>query len=99
MFGLGTWEIVIVLGIALLLFGRRLPDVGKNLGRGIVEFKKGIKGIEDEVETATTRPSASSQVNARSASLPEGEPTKVVVQPPMDRTGQESRVSRIDPVE
>jgi sec-independent protein translocase protein TatA len=35
--------------IALLLFGKRLPEVARSLGKGIVEFKKGVRGIEDEV--------------------------------------------------
>jgi sec-independent protein translocase protein TatA len=48
----GIWEIIIILIVALLLFGRRLPEVGRSLGRGIVEFKKGLKGIEDEVTKA-----------------------------------------------
>ncbi|GJM45321.1 MAG: hypothetical protein DHS20C21_21630 [Gemmatimonadota bacterium] len=46
---IGTMEIVVILFIALLLFGRRLPEVGRSLGKGIVEFKKGIKGIEDDI--------------------------------------------------
>ena len=46
----GPWEIAIVMGVGLLVFGRRLPDVGRNLGRGIVEFKKGLRGIKDEVD-------------------------------------------------
>jgi len=33
----------------LLLFGKRLPEVGRSLGKGIVEFKKGLAGIEEEV--------------------------------------------------
>ena len=50
----GGWEWFIVLGIALLIFGKRLPEVGRSVGRSIVEFKKGIKGIEDEIETEST---------------------------------------------
>ncbi len=50
----GGYEWVIILGIALLIFGRRLPEVGRSLGKGIVEFKKGIKGIEDEIETESS---------------------------------------------
>ena len=50
----GPIEIVTILGLALLLFGKRLPEVGRSLGRGIVEFKKGVKGIEDEIETTTS---------------------------------------------
>jgi sec-independent protein translocase protein TatA len=50
MFGLGPMEMVIVLVIAVLLFGKRLPEVARGLGKGVVEFKKGIRGIEDEVD-------------------------------------------------
>jgi sec-independent protein translocase protein TatA len=50
--GIGVWELVIIGSVALLIFGGRLPQVGKNLGKGIVEFKKGLKGIEDEIEKA-----------------------------------------------
>ena len=44
------FELVVILVVALLLFGKRLPDVARSLGKGIVEFKKGVKGIEDDVE-------------------------------------------------
>jgi len=53
--GMGEWIIILI--IMLLLFGRRLPEVGKSLGKGIVEFKKGIKGVEDDVESQSSRPS------------------------------------------
>jgi sec-independent protein translocase protein TatA len=49
-FNLGAQEMIILLVIGVLLFGRKLPEVGRYLGKGIVEFKKGIKGLEDEVE-------------------------------------------------
>ena len=48
--GGAEWIILLVLG--LLIFGRRLPEVGRSLGRGIVEFKRGIRGIEDEIDDA-----------------------------------------------
>lgn len=50
---LGWTEIIVISVIALLLFGRRLPEVGRSLGKGIVEFKKGLKGVEDEVTQAS----------------------------------------------
>jgi len=56
----GPMEMLIIAGIAVLLFGKRLPEVGRSLGKSIVEFKKGIRGIEDELETAA---SGSSQVS------------------------------------
>lgn len=51
---LNPWEIIILLGIGMLLFGRKLPDVGRYLGKGIVEFKKGMKGLEDDIEGGTS---------------------------------------------
>ena len=48
----GPMEMFIIAMIVLLLFGNRLPSVMRSMGKGIVEFKKGVKGIEDEVEQA-----------------------------------------------
>jgi len=50
----GNTEWIILLVIGLLIFGRRLPEVGRSLGKSIVEFKKGIKGIEDEIDDASS---------------------------------------------
>jgi sec-independent protein translocase protein TatA len=50
LFNLGPQEILILLVIGVLFFGKRLPEVGRYLGKGIVEFKKGMKGLEDEIE-------------------------------------------------
>ena len=52
MFGINHWELLIVLVIALVLFGHRLPSMMRSLGKSVTEFKKGVSGIEDEVETA-----------------------------------------------
>ena len=52
------FELVVILVVALLLFGKRLPDVARSLGKGIVEFKKGLKGIQDEVEEAGAKAAA-----------------------------------------
>jgi sec-independent protein translocase protein TatA len=48
----GAMVLLLVLGI--LLFGRRLPEIGRSLGKTITEFKKGVKGLEDEVEPTMT---------------------------------------------
>jgi sec-independent protein translocase protein TatA len=48
--GIGPTELIIVAVIVLLLFGNRLPSVMRSLGRGVIEFKKGVQGIDDESE-------------------------------------------------
>ena len=47
------WGVVLV--VALLLFGKRLPDVMRSMGQGIVEFKRGIRGVEDDIESEVHR--------------------------------------------
>ena len=54
LFGLpGYMEVIIVLLAILLLFGgKKLPELARGLGKGITEFKKGLKGVKDEIDTA-----------------------------------------------
>ena len=50
----GGYEVLIVGFVALLIFGNRLPSVAKSLGKSFTEFKKGIAGIEDDIDSAVT---------------------------------------------
>ena len=79
-FGLpGGWEWIILLVIGLLIFGRRLPEVGRSVGRSIVEFKKGIKGIEDEIDEASSKQSQQPKLAGNGGSehsLPESDTTQ-----------------------
>lgn len=47
---IGYPELLILGFLVLIIFGNRLPSVMRSMGRGIVEFKKGVKGIEEDVE-------------------------------------------------
>jgi len=51
MFGLGVGEIVIVALVAVLLFGSQLPKIARSLGSSIVEFKRGVQGVDVEVKS------------------------------------------------
>lgn len=82
MFGIGPMEMVIVGIIALLLFGKRLPEVAKGLGKSIVEFKRGMQGIEDEVRDAGTRSVSSGPTSRPSAEDSREEPAAPRFEPP-----------------
>jgi sec-independent protein translocase protein TatA len=45
-------ELLIVAFVSLLIFGNRLPSVMRSLGKSVTEFKKGVSGIEDDIDTA-----------------------------------------------
>jgi len=58
----GPFELAIIGGIVLLLFGSRLPGAMRSLGRSVVEFKKGVKGIDaEDAEGAGEEPPADKQ--------------------------------------
>lgn len=83
MFGLGPMEIMIVGVIAVLLFGKRLPEVAKSMGKSFTEFKKGMRGIEDEIHSASySAPSSSSYSNKYAVADEREEATAPKFEPP-----------------
>jgi sec-independent protein translocase protein TatA len=92
---LGMMEMIVVMGVAVLLFGKRLPEVGRSLGKGIIEFKKGLRGIEDEFDvtsTGSSKPSRRSEdwadtptgSNSGGSSVPKFEPPTTAPVPQME---------------
>ncbi|MDY0165281.1 MAG: twin-arginine translocase TatA/TatE family subunit [Thermoguttaceae bacterium] len=80
-FSPGPMEMLIIGVIAVLLFGKRLPEVGRSLGKGLMEFKKGVQGIDDEIESASRTVSSTARVSAsaddrQEATAPKFEPPK-----------------------
>jgi sec-independent protein translocase protein TatA len=73
----GLPEFIIVMGLAVLLFGKRLPEVARSMGKGIIEFKKGLSGITDELDISGTgsKPSSSYGSSWRSEEHPTSETT------------------------
>jgi sec-independent protein translocase protein TatA len=78
---------IVVMGVAVLLFGKRLPEVGRSLGKGIVEFKKGLRGIEDELDFSASDPLNSRRPEDRhrpagpETSIPKFEPPTAAAPP------------------
>lgn len=54
--GIGHWELLIILIIALLLFGSRLPQVMRSLGQSVTEFKRGMNEVTSEAPPAAPPP-------------------------------------------
>ncbi len=78
LFQLNPMEILLLVGLGLLLFGRKLPDVGRYLGRSMIEFKKGMKGLEDDVESSTNPGNPLSQMPIEQPKPPQ----RVMTAPP-----------------
>jgi Sec-independent protein translocase protein TatA len=68
MFGLGFLEIAGLVILGVLLFGKGLPGIAQSLGKSIVGFKQGLKGIEDDLDgppRSEPRPEAAGSTAAR----------------------------------
>ena len=68
--GGGEWIIILVIG--LLLFGRRLPEIGRSIGKTIVEFKRGMADIDNDTTAAAARSAPGSLSSPSAGDLPGG---------------------------
>ena len=79
MFGqLGFTEILIILLILLLVFGaRRLPEMGAAMGKGIREFKKNLRDVQQSIDSPSDEPPAGRRLDAPAERERQGEPKKL----------------------
>lgn len=72
MFGIGAQELLIIFLIVLLLFGaNRIPEIARGMGRGIRDFKKATRDIEDDLNLREDPPRINRRPEATSAPRPE----------------------------
>jgi sec-independent protein translocase protein TatA len=72
-FGIGVWELAILLLVALLVFGpKRLPEMGRSLGRGMREFKDSVsgKGDDDDEDRSRELPSSRAEDTVAAPAAP-----------------------------
>lgn len=81
--GIGTWELVLILFIALMVFGsKKIPEIARGLGKGMAEFRRAARDVQreisreiDDVERRITpgpaRPQAPEQTDRTEGDLPE----------------------------
>lgn len=70
---IGLPELIVLGLLGLLFFGRRLPEVGRNLGKGIVEFRRGLTNIERDIDEQASRPATPTAEQNALPKPPEGE--------------------------
>ncbi len=71
MFNIGPQELFWLFLIVLLIFGaKRIPEIGRSIGRGIQEFKKGIREVETELQITDKAPAAPTAPMSREATPP-----------------------------
>lgn len=73
---LGAPEIIMILGLALILFGpKKLPELGRSLGKGLREFKKGTSGLMESLNEEIHQPAQTEKRLAPTSSVQKAEAT------------------------
>ena len=65
MFGMGHWEILLIFLVVLLIFGaKRIPEMAQGMGRGIKEFRKAMRDVQEEVDVNPPAEEATKNIDA-----------------------------------
>jgi sec-independent protein translocase protein TatA len=73
-FGISIWELLILLVVLLLIFGaKRLPEMGRSLGKGMREFKDSVTGVEEKMTAEPSPPAELPSASAERSSTEESE--------------------------
>jgi TatA/E family protein of Tat protein translocase len=92
MFGLGFWEIAIILAIALIVLGpSKLPELARGLGKGLREFRKATEDFKSTIENEVNRPEP--------LPPPKGQPEQIAQIVPADQTVPHDPHAHAAPVE
>ena len=94
-------ELIVIALVAVLLFGKRLPEVGKSLGKGIVEFKKGLRGIEEDTEAGVNHAPATTTTSVAPPAAPRALPPEYKFDPitgkPLEPVQPQQTIAREKP--
>jgi sec-independent protein translocase protein TatA len=89
MFGLGFQEMILIGVLGVLLFGRKLPDIARSLGKSVTEFKKGVNGLEEEFHGgSSSRPAIEPEAVKPPARVTPSAPMFTDAAPPTDLPGK-----------
>ena len=63
---IGTWEIVAIVLVILLIFGgKKIPELMRGLGKGVKSFKQGMKEVEDDISSDSDEPSKADKADKK----------------------------------
>ena len=90
MFGMGHWEILIIFLVILLIFGaKRIPEMAQGLGKGIREFRRAMRDVQEEIDVSNSSNS--------SGTIETSSPKQSVPQEPSNTSTPESTATTETP--
>ena len=98
---IGPWEIAIVLVLALLIFGpKKLPDLGKSLGKSITGFRQGMKETKEDVAAAmkeeTPAPETTAEATAPQAEKAANKEEILTPETPAEATASQAEAPKVE---